>query len=222
MELGQKIRQLRTRLGLSQTAFGKLFRPTVSREAVSQWETGETQPSSLNLQQLTLLAGENIVLSGGNETLVTASMPQYRVMVRGAVQGGHFAEAVERPTAEWYQVLVPLSGRYALLNPYALEVIGPSMNQTFPPGTILICVNVYDLPKPFKFEVDQYYIVHRRQPDGRIEATVKRVRRSADGSYWLWPESDHPDFQAPIPAAGRPGDEVKVTGRVIKAIRDYD
>ena len=50
MSLGKRLRELRVRAGLSQTALAKLT--GVSRNAVSQWEADATQPSTKRLTRL--------------------------------------------------------------------------------------------------------------------------------------------------------------------------
>lgn len=50
MHTGRKLRELRESAGLSQTRLASLM--DVSRNAVSQWESGETQPSSRRLAKL--------------------------------------------------------------------------------------------------------------------------------------------------------------------------
>ncbi|MDR3209521.1 MAG: helix-turn-helix domain-containing protein [Oscillospiraceae bacterium] len=55
MTLGEKIQQLRKRQGLSQETLAE--RLTVSRQAVSKWELGESVPDTENVVQLSKLFG---------------------------------------------------------------------------------------------------------------------------------------------------------------------
>jgi putative transcriptional regulator len=49
-----EIRELRERMGISQTEFGKLI--GVDQKVVSRWERGENRPHRLYAEQLTKLA----------------------------------------------------------------------------------------------------------------------------------------------------------------------
>ena len=55
MTLGEKIRTLRKKAGLSQEALAEKL--GVSRQAVSKWETGTADPSTSNLLALAKLFG---------------------------------------------------------------------------------------------------------------------------------------------------------------------
>ena len=55
MVLGEKITELRKRSGLSQEQFGDKI--GVSRQAVSKWENGTSDPSTTNLMALAKLFG---------------------------------------------------------------------------------------------------------------------------------------------------------------------
>ena len=66
MELGMKIRQLRTERGLSQEALAHEL--DVSRQAVTKWESGAALPSTANLLALCELFGISMnELTGGQE-----------------------------------------------------------------------------------------------------------------------------------------------------------
>lgn len=52
IEVGKRIKSLRTRKGLTMEEFGKIFDPEASKSIVSRWEKGKTLPSSERLKQL--------------------------------------------------------------------------------------------------------------------------------------------------------------------------
>ncbi|MBE6579467.1 MAG: helix-turn-helix transcriptional regulator [Ruminococcaceae bacterium] len=67
MTIGEKIQYYRKQKGLSQEELGTLL--TVSRQTVSQWETGQTSPTVDNLVRLKEVLGISVdaLLSGGDE-----------------------------------------------------------------------------------------------------------------------------------------------------------
>lgn len=147
------------------------------------------------------------------------------VYIRGSVQAGAWKEATEWPRGEWIAVTLPLQGVADSITPYALRVVGPSMNLVFRDGDILICIPAYAFHRPLRS--GDKVIVERRSREGLLEATCKEYRE-ADGAIWLWPRSDDPEHQAPIqlPSGSSAvpsidGDEwIRVTGVVIKSVRE--
>lgn len=58
--LGTKIKNIRKKLNLSQTDFGKKFNPSASKGIVSKWESDSTVPSPDRLAVISELSGENV------------------------------------------------------------------------------------------------------------------------------------------------------------------
>lgn len=132
--------------------------------------------------------------------------------VVGYVEAGSFRDAVEWDRSRWYAIDVPVQPRFRK-NAKALEVRGPSMNLDYPPGSVVIWVDMLDARPPRDRD---HVIVYAHSLDGEIEATVKELR-VVDGKQWLWPHSNHPDHQAPLNVEA-PGDHVswiEIKGLVI-------
>ncbi len=135
------------------------------------------------------------------------------VWVIGEVRAGVFVNAVERDPSQWYAIDVPVPPRFRKMAK-ALEVKGPSMNQDYPEGSIVLWVDMLNARPPRHLD---HVIVYAHHMDGSIEATLKELRISADGHKWLWPKSDHPDFQQPL-NVDQPGDhiaDVEIAGLVV-------
>jgi len=114
--------------------------------------------------------------------------------VIGFVEAGCYQEAVQWTKTQQYRVAVPVDNLYLDRSVIGLEVRGPSMNNIYPPGTVVICVPIEKLGRePRSGE----RVVVYRTGNGGIEASIKELRITDDGR-WLWPRSSHPDFQAPI------------------------
>ena len=137
-----------------------------------------------------------------------------RVAVRGFVQAGEWQEAVEVSEQYWTFVTVPVDDRYEGIPRFGLEVRGRSMDNVYPPGTILICVHVEALQEP---PADRDRVVVYRYRDGEVEATCKRLVIDDDGTPWLWPDSSDPRHQAPIPTDG--DEHVEIVAKVIGSYR---
>lgn len=139
--------------------------------------------------------GGELLLALTGEQIPVSPSDLSQIIVRGAVQAGHWVEASEWHHDDRYSVPVPDDPRFPGVERFGLEVRGPSMNRVYPEGTILVCVHRNDWASPPK--VGQRVIVERRKPDGLVEATVKELREDG-GKLWLWPNSTHPEHQAPI------------------------
>jgi len=152
--------------------------------------------------------------------LLGESVPLDFIHVVGAVQAGVWREALEWPEADWYPAPVATDRRFSRFPQFGLEVRGPSMNELYPDGSVVVCVKLIDIgrdPKPF-----DRVIVQRRAGDG-YEATVKELRIDADNNAWLWPRSTDPNFQQPwrVPAsdADHDGEDITVVALVIGSYR---
>lgn len=144
-------------------------------------------------------------ITGELATSPTLSFPA--IEVRGSVNAGTWREAAEWPRDDWETMYVPVAKPYKD-SVFGLKVEGPSMNQVYPEGTILVCVSLYDYGAELA-SLDRV-IVHRSAPDGSVEATVKEMKVDANGRVWLWPRSDHPAHQQPIPLPKNPSDGLEI------------
>lgn len=142
-----------------------------------------------------LLTGKHSTLTNHIPTSARTSDLQ-PVMVVGDVEAGVWREAIRWPQDSWKQIQIPMDERYLGLQRFGLEVRGPSMDRIYPPGTIVVCVNLIDLGRDPRS--GERVICYLRARDGTIEATVKEYVVLEDGSRWLWPRSYHPDFQSPL------------------------
>lgn len=138
------------------------------------------------------------------------------VWVAGHVEAGAFRAAVEWDRTEWYAVDVPVPARFRG-KAKALEVRGPSMNNVYPAGTVVIWVDMLDFRAPR--DGDKVIVFSYCHADD-IEATVK-VYRQVNGEEWLWPDSSDPAHQQPINPRMPPERvrDVEVQGIVIGSYR---
>jgi transcriptional regulator with XRE-family HTH domain len=214
-EIAAKIRNLRTARGWNQTELAE--RLGVTQASVSRWESGSL-PEADKLTHLAELAGESVNSFIGSSSGSAHDVAVLnRFWVRGAVAAGVWTVAYEWPQDDWTQysglasVEAPEGKRYGLL------VRGDSMNEIYPDGTVLDCLNI-DAVKEVRS--GQRVIVERRKFDGTVEATVKEYVKAEDGREWLRPRSTNPEFQAIDPANPSEGiEEVVIVAVVIGSYR---
>lgn len=156
-----------------------------------------------------LLTGEGIGLA--SKSVLAKELSTVSVPVIGAVQAGHWAEALEWPQDEIYQVPFYIEDEYRNMRTFALKVCGPSMNKKMPDGAHILCVKLWDWDEEPRNE--DYVVVQRRNNHGLIEATVKLLKIDGAGKKWLWPESDDPEFQTPLRLDG--GEDLEIWATVL-------
>jgi SOS-response transcriptional repressor LexA len=141
-----------------------------------------------------------------------------QLFVKGEVAAGVWREAWQYDPDEW----AAFTGRADVRTPtqfrFGLRVVGESMNEIYPPETIIECV-AYDGSEPLKN--GKRVVVQRQRDDGTFETTVKEYHRDSNGIEWFVPRSTHPAFQVPIRAAlPDPGIvRVEVIGVVVASVR---
>jgi SOS-response transcriptional repressor LexA len=132
------------------------------------------------------------LLFGKGSTLSHAELGP-RLFVIGEVAAGIWKEAWKWEQEEWEA----FSGRADLSAPihnrFGLKVAGDSMDDIYPPGTILECLE-YDGAEVIPS--GKRVIVQRTRMDGSVESTVKELVRDPDGVEWLVPRSSNPIHRA--------------------------
>lgn len=210
-DLSSRIQKARRLLGLNQSQFGE--RLGVNQATVSRWEKGSI-PDGLTLHRIAELAGEDVK----SFTLADHEAGQGgpTLFIKGEVAAGVWREAWEWEREDWQpfqggsHVSAPLNARFGL------RVIGDSMNDVYPPGTLLDCVSCIHAGID-TFENGQRVIVIRNRMHGEVEATVKEYLATDDG-VWLVPRSSNPAFQQPIALHGEEDPDIEET-RIVAVVK---
>ena len=144
-----------------------------------------------------------------------ASLTDSAIRIVGAVEAGVFQEAFEIPIED--QETLPIGAERYGPGAFCLEVRGDSMDKRFPAGTLLIC-RTFD-PETEKLPDNRFVIAMRRDSrTDQVEATVKRlVRTASGGSYVLIPESNNP-VHAPLPLEDLGEFSVYISAIVVAAV----
>ncbi len=192
--MDNRIREWRKERGLTLAKLAEAVGTTDAQ--IQKLETGAIRLSvdwlkriapALGVRQADLLKEEDPVYD----------LPGMRsITVRGAVQAGHWAEAVEWPVLERFAIAAPVDDRWAHHTVSGFLVRGDSMDEVYPDGTILIVVPMVELerwPEP-----GERVIVQRRNNLGEYEATVKEFVVDKYGKFWLSPRSSNPEHRVPI------------------------
>jgi SOS-response transcriptional repressor LexA len=137
------------------------------------------------------------------------------LFVKGEVAAGVWKQAMEWDRTDWvaYQggshISAPIEARFGLI------VAGESMNEVYPPGTVLDCVSCLHAGIE-EVKSGQRVIVVRTRVDGEVEATVKEYQETPEG-VWLVPKSRNPAYQQPIPLTTADPDIAET--RIIAVVR---
>lgn len=191
-DLSSRINAARRQLRMNQADFAKAL--GVNQATVSRWESGSSPDPTL-LGKIAELTGVDLAQLLLGDLQASAQGPQ--LYVKGEVAAGVWRDAWEWDQQDWEpfqggsHIDAPLQSRFGL------RVIGESMNEVYPPGTLLDCVSCLHAGTTV-VETGQRVIVIRRRFDGSVEATVKEYLKNQDGE-WLLPRSSNPVFQKPVP-----------------------
>lgn len=218
-EMGDRIRQAREAVGLSQAELAE--RVAVSQPTVWEWENNQSQPKRFRVKRIAKALGRD------SEWIERGSVPSYQklsedgeeVPVIGAVQAGAWMEAYQLPKEDWTYMTLPSDPRYPGIPRYGLKNEGPSMNKRLEPGGTWVFVRYEDIRQ--EPQAGQYVVAERVRRDGLVEATCKRLAADGAGKLWLWPESTDPRHQAPLALDGdQETAEIRLIGRVTRIVGD--
>ena len=90
------------------------------------------------------------------------------------------------------------------------------MNQFYPNGSVVLCIPIYAARD---IQSSDHVVVERRRKDGMIEATIKEYILDDQEVPWLWPRSNDPNHQTPLPYGNDAVDSVEVTALIIGSYR---
>lgn len=166
-----------------------------------------------------LLTGEGKGPDGeasGGLTMTTA--PIGAVAVTGKVAANNWISVDEMDFSYDDIEYVPSVTGYPVSMQFAVKVDGNCLNKKADHGDILVCLNI--IKANVEAEPEDLVIVERSRYDGQmIERTAKRIRQTANG-YELWPESNDPAHQLPIPLDDtQPGETIQIIGKVLWILR---
>lgn len=203
--------EIRKRKGLTQAQVAE--RVGVEQPTYQRWEKGKREPSFSQLFELAAVLGVDPASLLDPNVAVSIGP---RLFVKGEVAAGVWKAAVELPECDWQT----FTGRADVVadidHRFGLRVIGDSMNEIYPPGTIVECVSVFG-----RAEVapGKRVIVVRTNEHGECEATVKELVEQ-EGALWLVPRSHNPEHRPFKLGEDEPGIvETRIAAVVVASVR---
>lgn len=207
--IGRKIKALRREAGLTQIGLAEKL--NIPQSTISKYERGANIPGSDIMGRLALalnVTPKDIIGVG-----IDGGAPGRRVSVIGALAAGEWAETIEWPYYEQFEVPLLAPDSLAGVPITAFRVEGDSMNKIYPNNSI-----VYVSPLRGNPRSGDVVVVMRSDAHGLTEGTLKEYVVDGDGKKWLWPRSSAPEHQAPLQYMSKRGDTVEVTGVVVAAL----
>lgn len=204
------------RAGLSKDAIRNLRRTIegadVNRRGDVATKTVEALAPALKTTPWWLMWGIGAEEAGGDGESISM------LPVLGKIQAGLWLDtSVFDPDAEQRSVAAMRDPRYPHARHYCLEVAGDSVDQVYPEGTIVVCIDFAESGLALK--TGQMAHVERRRAGGQmIEITLKEVRLDK-GHIILVPRSSNPAYKPlKLNESEEESDEVIVRGIVVSGI----
>lgn len=206
-----RLASLRKERGFTQASLAE--RLGVEQPTVQRWETGKREP---DLGQLFALATALDIEPGALIDPSVAVSIGPRLFIKGEVAAGIWREAFEFPEDEW-QTFTGRAGVTAeLQHRFGLRIIGDSMNEVYPPDTIVECVSVFG---HVEATPGRRVVVLRTNDNDECEATVKELVEQ-DGELWLVPRSTNPVYRPYKLMAPEPGiKQTRIAAVVVSSVR---
>lgn len=136
--------------------------------------------------------------------------------VKGEVAAGVWRNALEAPRDEWKAFTGRPDVAAEVKHRFGLRVVGDSMNEIYPEGTIVECVSVFGHVEPAP---GKRVVVVRQNEHGEVEATVKELVEQ-NGELWLVPRSTNPMHRPLRVNEPEPGIvEVRIAAVVVASVR---
>jgi transcriptional regulator with XRE-family HTH domain len=181
------------------------------RVTVARLETGATRLNTDWLLQLSEVfkVPPEFILSQ-NDTMGDP------VVVVGAIEAGAWLPSPEFSEKQRYIVSIPQNKAWLGIEKHASEVRDRSADQLYPPGSVVIWLPF--ATRPEKLTHGKRYVIERRR--GNLsEVSLKEYGVDPSGREYLETRSTDPELAGRTPLRARPGERIRVLGRVVSSYR---
>lgn len=171
---------------------------------------GKTRsPSAANLEKLAtaLETSADNLMGRSVEADQVVEVPVTHLAVISDVQAGSWMEVTVLEEYEHETIPVARDPRFPNARQYALRVRGDSMNEIYPEGDFVTCVDYWDSGVPIKDGLHVH--VERQKAGGQLVEITIKVIESREGQQFLVPRSTNSKWQA-IPIEGHTEGEEEV------------
>lgn len=187
MAYSDNIKRLRKAAKLTQAGLAE--RVNVEQPTVQRWESGKRKPSIDDLEGVADALGVTLSELVAINNLKPLGPQLY---VKGAVAAGEWVDAYEWEQDSWQTFTGRPDVVAKIEHRFGLRVVGDSMDQIYPDGTIVECVSLFGHAEAMH---GRKVIVVRKRADLSVEATVKEYVE-IEGKPWLLPRSSNPMHRA--------------------------
>ncbi|ABD27450.1 putative prophage repressor [Novosphingobium aromaticivorans DSM 12444] len=207
----ERLAALRKRKGLTQVDLAE--RMGVEQPTIQRWERGQREPKFEQLFRLAEILGVDASALLSKDVAVPLGPTLY---VKGDVQAGLWRTAIEHPASDWIAFTGRADVSADLEHRFGLRVVGDSMDQVYPEGTILECISLFGRAEA---SPGKRVIVIRTDIHGDSEATVKELVEQ-NGELWLVPRSSNPAHMPIKLNSQEPGIvETRIAAIVVASVR---
>jgi transcriptional regulator with XRE-family HTH domain len=224
-ESGRRIREVRRRLGLTQSEFAERLKTTQS--SVSRWEAGTQKPDLSSLMKIGELAGLDPIrfaLYDEEHPFWTSDYGR-EVTVLAAIEWGHWTESLEWEDQR-FLVRIPTIPSWKNLAIVGFVVRDDSADRLFPKDSVVFAailpytgwrpsqlglepslIGYGESWGPLTVKDQDLVVVLRRSPGGLYELTLRKYQLIDDETY-LTSLADNPKFATNREPPQPPPDEV--------------
>jgi transcriptional regulator with XRE-family HTH domain len=224
--LGRRIREVRRRLGMTQTEFAERLKTT--QGSVSRWESGGQQPDFSFLMDIGKMGGLDPVKFALDEEEHPYQAYEHgrEVVVLGAIEWDHWSEGVEWDKYDRFITQIPTLRAWRNLVIVGFVVRDDSADRIYSKDSVVFAAILpsgswkppppYDTPEPWASGATwqpitplhgDVVIVIRRSPGRLVELTARKYYVAQDGGVHLAPLSENPKFASFAEAPNEPKDE---------------
>jgi repressor LexA len=220
--LGRRIREVRRRLGLTQTEFAERLKTT--QGSVSRWESGDQWPGSDFLFTIAEIGGLDPVKFAIDEDEHPYRRYDREVVVSAAIEWDHWLERIEWDEFDSFTTSIPVLAGWEDLVIVGFVLKDDSADRIYPRNSVIFAAILPEASWKPSFPVrlapenwpttqaiaplhGDVVIVLRRSPGRLVELTARKYYVAQDGAVHLTPLSENPRFASFVVPPNKPKDE---------------